>query len=257
MPGYKKARTEIQEYRYEPERGTEVIDTTSRKPRDQIIGVNQDIWDSKKGNVSSRSLQRSSALTMYRAFWRLIYKFPVETRGRLSSLLRKAFKDSRASTYNKRKQTKQLKLGRQILCIYIDLLTRKERLRTLHDPVARFLLFQAIEEEKRIDNLDLYPFTAHCDEVKAIKDIGFHKIYREPQPVGSPTFMQDQKALGRNVLRPHMTRRPMGNHLRQRHRALESPGHDLLLKNWMSRHRADMYRQKKSSEFYVLDYGHS
>ena len=256
MPDYKRSSKEIREYRYDPKRGTPVIDTTSGRAWQQMIGVNQDVWDPKKGFLSSKSLPKASALTMYRCFWRLINKFPVEARERLSSLLRRTFKDARAAPYNKRRVTRNLKLGRQVLCVYIDMLVRKERLRTLHDPAARFLLFHAVEEEKMIDDLDLYPFTAHPAEVKAIKDIGFHKIYRQPQVVGSPTFMSDMKALGRNVMRPHKLRRPVGKHLRQRHQAFESPGHDMDMKNWMGRKRRELRGQRRG-DFNILDYGYT
>ena len=211
-----------------PKLGTSLI--MQRYERGQVLGFEDEGWTNK--STSNRGApSQTSTVALYRAFWRLLRRYPKEAQPRLALLLRNGFKVNMDQKY-RRKQTSALKQGKELLLRYIDQLKRFEQRRHLHDPVERFLFFYAEESEKQIENLDFYPYTTSPQEVKPIKDIGFHKIQKNARHPGSPGWkspnvglaghVAQNRAYQRRVPISQSIRRDVGRKLRASHQMTET-----------------------------------
>eukprot|EP01062_Namystynia_karyoxenos_P030213 TRINITY_DN22585_c0_g1_i1.p1 TRINITY_DN22585_c0_g1~~TRINITY_DN22585_c0_g1_i1.p1 ORF type:complete len:394 (+),score=75.23 TRINITY_DN22585_c0_g1_i1:81-1184(+) len=156
-----------------------------RYERSLVLGTNDD--DTVLPFKSAGRLHvAQQTLMLYRAFWRVLRRYPAEVRPRLARVLRRAFKRNKA-VIRRTRVNSELKLGKHMLLRHIDFLARRERLRTSHDPVERFLVLHAEEEERWIDSLDFYPWTHRSNELKPIHDIGFHMVMRKEVQHGAPS----------------------------------------------------------------------
>ena len=191
--------------------GTEII--LERYERGQVTGWQDEGWGKTR---QIRGVQRSNSLGLYRSFWRVLRKYPKEAQPRLAKILRSNFKRN-AHTKNAHKRNGLVRLGRKMLLKYIDQLRNFELKRQSHDPVERFLIMYAAEKERSIENLDFYPYTKNPQEMKPVKDIGFHMVYKEFKPMGSPAWYYSTAGMGRHVLRQraHKRRLPKINSLRK------------------------------------------
>eukprot|EP01065_Artemidia_motanka_P025845 TRINITY_DN30791_c0_g1_i1.p1 TRINITY_DN30791_c0_g1~~TRINITY_DN30791_c0_g1_i1.p1 ORF type:complete len:352 (+),score=58.92 TRINITY_DN30791_c0_g1_i1:59-1114(+) len=168
--------------KYMPGKNTRIV--LRQLKQELVLGVNMDGTTLPVGG-RRRKLENKPVLHMYRAFWRLLQRYPAEARPRLARLLRRAFKKN---VYMRRKTdiSAAMKLGKQVLKRFVDFIARRERLRVSHDPVERFLVLHAEEQEKWIDSLDFYPYTNSPTEHKPIHDIGFHMIMKPGMNPGTP-----------------------------------------------------------------------
>eukprot|EP01064_Diplonema_japonicum_P025835 TRINITY_DN37268_c0_g1_i1.p1 TRINITY_DN37268_c0_g1~~TRINITY_DN37268_c0_g1_i1.p1 ORF type:complete len:352 (+),score=57.69 TRINITY_DN37268_c0_g1_i1:44-1099(+) len=227
MPKYKvRERHSMMAPSYLPKRGTEIIDARQGAAYNGVIGYDAEGWSSTTPGQSQQVSKRSS-IALYRAFWRVLFKMPEETRPRLSRILRKNFKQNMRQL-NSEKRNAVIAAGKQILLRYADILARPERRRIMHDPVERFLHMEAELKEREIDNLDFYPYSNRRNELKPIKDIGFHMVFRRARRVGSPQHKVGNNAgLRRHVFRSFRNRLPTTSSLRRsRGKKLLSNGHN-------------------------------